>query len=66
MYMETAETGVAVLAEVISEGNVLDTGVDSLPSCGLVAEGMLAVCLRLVNRTDVGQRSASRSIRIGE
>jgi hypothetical protein len=42
MYMATAETGVAVVAEVISEGKVLDTGVDSLPSLGLVVEGMLA------------------------
>lgn len=42
MYMATAETGVAVVAEVISEGKVLDTGVDSLPSLGLVVvEGML-------------------------
>jgi hypothetical protein len=31
------------LAEWMSEGNVLDTGVDSLPSLGLVAEGMLTV-----------------------
>lgn len=37
----TAETGVAVVAEVISDGKVLDTGVDSLPSLGLVVAGML-------------------------
>lgn len=41
MYIDTADKGVAVLAEVISEGKVLDTGVDSLPSLGLVATGIL-------------------------
>jgi hypothetical protein len=43
MYMDTAERGVAVVAEVISEGKVLDTGVDSLPSFGLVAAGMMLI-----------------------
>lgn len=41
MNIPTAETGVAVVAEVISDGKVLDTGVDSLPSLGLVVAGML-------------------------
>ena len=57
MYIDTAETGVALVAEaetvaeVMSEGKVLDTGVDSLPSLGLVAEGILAVVLdRLTSR----------------
>lgn len=44
----TAETGVAVVAEVISDGKVLDTGVDNLPSLGLVVAGML-------NKRDVNQ-----------
>lgn len=51
MYIDTAETGVALVAEaegfadVISEGKVLETGVDSFPSLGLVAEGILAVAI---------------------
>jgi len=42
----TAERGVAVaavVAEVISEGNVAEMGVASLPSFGLLAAGMLAM-----------------------
>lgn len=36
----------AVFAECISEGNVLVTGVESLPSLGLaVAAGMMAVVI---------------------
>lgn len=38
-----ADSGVAVVAEVISEGNVAVMGVDSFPSLGLFAAGMMAV-----------------------
>lgn len=46
MGKATAERGVAVaavVAEVISEGNVAEMGVASLPSFGLLAAGMLAM-----------------------
>jgi hypothetical protein len=71
----TAETGVAVVAEVISDGKVLDTGVDSLPSLGLVVAGMLKnrdvnkvadlICLsdRLVRTVSLGQASSSEDRR---
>jgi hypothetical protein len=50
MWKETADKGVAVVAEVISEGKVAEwtsegkfavTGVVSLPSFGLFAAGMM-------------------------
>jgi hypothetical protein len=43
MATATAERGVAVVAEVISDGNVAVTGVVSLPSLGLLAAGMVTV-----------------------
>jgi hypothetical protein len=40
---------VAAVAECISEGNVLVTGVESLPSLGLVvAAGMMAVVVEMI------------------
>lgn len=46
---DTADRGVAVLAEVmaevISEGKVAEIGVVSLPSFGLLAAGILAMVL---------------------
>lgn len=41
-----AETGVAVVAEVTSEGKVAETGVASLPSLGRSEVGMLAKLVR--------------------
>jgi hypothetical protein len=70
-----AETGVAVVAEVISDGKVLDTGVDSLPSLGLVVAGMLknrdvkqvveliCLCDRRVQTVSLGQAGSSENRR---
>lgn len=42
---ESADTGVAVFAEVISEGNEAVTGVASFSSFGLVVEGIAATVI---------------------
>ena len=41
MGKDTAERGVAVVADVISEGKVAEIGVASLPSVGLVEAGIV-------------------------
>lgn len=43
---EMAEIGVAVIAEVISEGKVAVTGVVSFPNLGLVPAMMIEVAVR--------------------
>lgn len=54
----------AAVAECISEGNVLVTGVESLPSLGLaVAAGMMAVVVEImvIAEQDSGCRRKNQS-----
>lgn len=51
----TADSGVAVEAEAISDGKVAVSGVESFSSLGLTP-GMMATDVVLANRTGLGRR----------